>query len=81
MARRKALVTLAIGERYVADFVRDARAGWQAYADRHGYDLYVLTEPIDAKATRALHWQKLLVGLVPGIRDYDHVVWLDSDVI
>jgi len=83
-ARRKALVTLAIGERYVAEFENQVQRGWQSYAKRHGYDVFVLTEMIDKNCDlnrKSIHWQKLLVGLVPEIRDYDRVVWMDTDII
>jgi len=81
---RKALVTLAIGERYVTEFENQVQRGWQVYAKRHGYDVFVLTEMIDKGcdlSRKSIHWQKLLVGLVPEIRDHDRVVWMDTDII
>lgn len=80
----KALVTLAIGDHYVAEFEQQVSRSWRAYADRHGYDVIVLTDIIDEScdlSRKSLHWQKLLVGLVPGVSDYDHVVWLDTDIL
>ena len=44
---KKAIVTMAVGEAYVQAFETHARPNWVRYADRHGYDLFVLTEPID----------------------------------
>lgn len=78
---KKAIVTMAVGEAYVQAFETHARPNWVRYADRHGYDLFVLTEPIDTRSQRSIHWQKLLVGMLPEIKAYDVVVWLDADVI
>ncbi|MBT3238865.1 MAG: hypothetical protein HOL37_04185 [Rhodospirillaceae bacterium] len=80
----KALVTLAIGERYVDEFESQVSRSWRAYADKHGYDIIVLTDVIDKScdlSRKSLHWQKLLIGLVPGVSDYDHVVWMDTDIL
>ena len=81
MTRGKALVTMAIGEAYQQAFDRLCRPAWTRYADRHGYDLYVLTQPVDDGGARSVHWQKLLVGLLPDLAAYDFVVWLDADVL
>ncbi|MHA1597602.1 MAG: hypothetical protein ACTSV1_02675 [Alphaproteobacteria bacterium] len=80
----KALVTLAIGDRYVDEFEQQVSASWRAYGERHGYDIIVLTDVIDTScdlSRKSLHWQKLLIGLVPGVSDYEHVVWLDTDIL
>ncbi|MGB0671427.1 MAG: hypothetical protein ACPGNT_08015 [Rhodospirillales bacterium] len=80
----KALVTIAIGDRYLADLKAHALPSWQAYADRHGYDILVLTELIDKSVDpklKSIHWQKLLIGLLPEVKRYDRVVWIDGDII
>ncbi|CCQ75269.1 hypothetical protein [Magnetospira sp. QH-2] len=82
--RRKAIVTLLIGEAYVEAFERFIRPTWQPYAERHGYDLVALTELIDPNADTAkksLHWQKLLIGVHPALKDYDKLVWMDADIL
>jgi len=80
---KKAIVTLAIGSAYAERFERCCRAGWSAYAGRHGYDLVVITEPLD-KSERARRrspsWQKCLILSVPELAAYERVVWADSDI-
>jgi len=81
---RKAIVTLAIGQRYVDEFNYQVKDSWDAYAKKHGYDIFVLTEIIDPScdlSMKSLHWQKLLIGLIPEIAAYDYVVWMDTDII
>lgn len=80
----KALVTLAVGEAYLDGFRRHTRPTWEAYCARRGYDLVVLTEPIDRDCDftrKSVHWQKLLIGLVPRLKDYRHLVWVDGDIV
>lgn len=84
MERTKAIVTMAIGEKYVEEFETLVRRNWERYAERHGYDLYVLTEPIDAAGVndrKSVHWQKLLIAMLAPLQRYDHVVWIDGDVL
>jgi hypothetical protein len=80
----RAIVTLAIGDSYVANFMRHTRPTWERYCRKHGYDLILLTEPIDPKrdATRkSIHWQKLLIGTIPQLREYAGLAWLDGDIL
>lgn len=51
---------------------------------RHGYDLIVITEPIDTSdlaRSRSANWQKLLILERPDISNYERVIWLDSDIL
>lgn len=80
----KALVTLIIGEPYTADFMTHALPGWRRYADRHGYDIVALTELIDKDcdfSRKSINWQALLICTIPQLRDYDRLVWVDSDIL
>ena len=82
--RERALVTLAIGDDYVANFMTRTRPTWEAYCEKLGYDLILLTEVIDKAfdpAKKSVHWQKLLVGSLPQLRDYRQIAWLDGDVL
>lgn len=47
MGNAKAIVTLAIGEEYRHQWRTVCRANWQAYADKHGYDLICIDRPLD----------------------------------
>jgi hypothetical protein len=44
---KKALVTLAVGDRFITDFQRFCHEGWKTYADSHGLDLIVLDTALD----------------------------------
>jgi hypothetical protein len=80
----KAIVTIAIGDAYLRAFQESALPGWRVYAEKYGYDIVVLTEPLDANcdfSRKSIHWQKLLLGLHPQIREYRHAVWLDGDIL
>lgn len=81
MTVRKAIVTMAVGEAYAAEFDARVRRNWTVYADRHDYSLYVLGQPIDDRPGRSIHWQKLIVGLLPELRAFDFVVWIDADIL
>lgn len=61
---KKAIVTLAIGRTYSERFEQFCRKSWTAYADRHGFDLFVIEEPLDSNP----------------LTDYERVFWVDSDI-
>ncbi len=80
----RALVTLAIGRGYSSEWKRICAANWREYADRFGYDLICLDQPLDTSERarkRSPAWQKCLVLGHPQVRDYDRVVWIDSDIL
>lgn len=80
---KKAIVTLAVGSAYAVRFEQFCRKNWAAYAERHGYDIVVFKEPLDASARAARRspaWQKCLVLSAPELAGYERVVWVDSDI-
>ncbi len=81
---RTALVTLTIGPDYQDLFRRIAEPSWRQYAARFGYDMVVISTPLD-NSPRALGrspaWQKCLVGSEPWASDYDRIVWVDCDIV
>jgi lipopolysaccharide biosynthesis glycosyltransferase len=80
----KAIVTLAIGDKYFSLFKNVCAENWQQYADTHGYDIIVFDKPLDnsIKAqSRSPAWQKCLILSQPELQKYDQVVWLDSDIL
>lgn len=80
----KAIVTIIIGEEAEEAFRQYTLPTWEAYAARHGYDIVLLNETIDKEcdfSRKSLPWQKLLVGLLPQVQAYEHVVWLDGEVL
>lgn len=81
---KKAIVTLAIGAAYSDRFEQLCRKNWTAYAQRHGFDLVVIKEPLDVgerARRRSPAWQKCLVLGAFGLADYERVVWVDSDIL
>lgn len=83
MSERVAIVTLALGERYERRWREVAAPLWRRYAERHGYEVLCLTEPLDRcerAASRSPAWQKCLVCEQPFAADYDRLVWVDADV-
>ena len=80
---KKAIVTLAIGPLYAERFEQLCRKNWTAYASRHGFDLFVIKEPLDASERaqrRSPAWQKCLILGAAGMADYERIVWVDSDI-
>lgn len=81
---KKAIVTVVIGNRYIHEWGRFFRPSWEQYARKHGYDIVALSECVDRTprgSERTINWQKLLVLEHPRLAGYDHVVWLDSDIL
>lgn len=81
---RAALVTLVLGKIYIERFRRYCYANWKAYADHHGIDLVIFTEPLDTSAravTRSPAWQKCLALTAHRMKQYTQVAWIDSDII
>lgn len=76
---KKCLVTLALGDKHQHVFAR-VRPTWEAYAQRHGFDLVVFDQPLDAGDSRSPAWQKLLILDQPQTKDAKRVVWLDCDI-
>lgn len=80
----KAIVTLAIGQRYVDMFDLLCRNEWQRYCDKYGFDLIVIKEPLDSSEraqSRSPAWQKLLICSQEWSKKYSQIVWVDTDII
>jgi hypothetical protein len=84
MSEHTAIVTLAVGEEFSERWHRLCEENWQRYADRHGYDLICIEQPLDSSEralSRSPSWQKLLVAGQPFAEDYERIVWVDADVL
>ena len=60
----KAIVTLAIGDRYLQHWRSTCEANWNAYGAQHGFDVICLDQPLDDSArarNRSPAWQKCLI--------------------
>jgi hypothetical protein len=80
----RALATLVVGSDYESNFERYCRRNWTAYANRHGYDLFILNRPLDSSpraCARPIYWQKNLILEQPELADYEQVAWIDSDIV
>jgi len=80
---KKALVTLAIGERYLQLYEKYCKPTWEPYAEKHGYDIIVIKDWLDTSPrnnARLPHWQKLLILEAEETQGYDHIVWIDTDI-
>ena len=81
---KKALVTLAIGEEYSKEFENLCRKNWQKYCDKYNYELICIKEPLDTSERaqkRSPAWQKCLVLSQNWSKNYDRIVWVDSDIL
>lgn len=83
-AHRQAIVTVLVGETYVETWRVLCQPNWQAYADRHGFDLIVIAHLPDMSERgqgRSPAWQKLLVLDQPWSSAYERIVWVDADIV
>ena len=81
---RKALVSLAVGDRCYGPWSRYLHANWSAWCQRNCYDLIVFNSFLDTTSLgsrRSPAWQKLLAMSSPKLLDYDTAFWLDADVV
>lgn len=84
MSNAKAIVTLTIGKSFQERWQKVCRPNWQIYAERHGYDLICIDEPLDDSPRarqRSPAWQKCLILGQDLARGYERIVWIDADVL
>lgn len=75
-ARRKAIASIGTGPH--ERLLRLAARSFRPFAERHGYDLHLHTEVVDA--SRPAPWSK--IPILRALLDrYEHVLWLDSDLV
>lgn len=78
MSGRKILTTFAIGERYETLWKTFCKESWEHFAERHGYDLIVITKKL-CDDSRSPAWQKLL--LPAHLSTAETVLFVDADII
>ena len=84
MGEVKAIVTIALGEKYSKLFDEICLDNWKQYADKHGYDLICIKEPLDQTQramSRSPAWQKCLILSQEWSDKYSRIVWIDSDIL
>jgi hypothetical protein len=75
---------MTLGRKWDERWRRLCEANWREYADRHGYDLIRIENPLDPSErgrARSPSWQKLLVLEQPFASRYERVVWADADLL
>jgi len=80
----KAIITMAVGGSYLANWRSVCEPNWRAYAQRHGYDIICIDHLLDDSPrgrARRLTWQKCLILEQEFVQRYERVVWLDADVL
>lgn len=81
---RKAIVTLALGDRYLQHWKTTCEANWRAYGAKHGFDVICLDQPLDDSTRargRSASWQKCLVLGQDFSSNYERIVWIDTDIL
>lgn len=84
MKNKKALVTIAIGDKYLTNWKQFCEPGWARYATKYNFDLICLTKPLDTSpraSARSPAWQKCLILSQEFSAQYERIVWVDSDII
>ncbi len=82
--KTKAIVTITIGKEHTELFERYCMPTWKPYADKHGYDIIVIREPVKPELvteTKSIHWQKCFVLTHEDVKEYEDVVWIDTDIL
>ena len=81
---KKAIVTITIGDKYESLFINYCKKNWEKYCQKFNYDLIVINNSLDITKRakeRSPAWQKLLILSQEWSKNYDQIVWIDSDVI
>jgi hypothetical protein len=84
MKNQKAMVTIAIGGSYDANWKKFCEPNWKQYADKYGFDVICLETPLDTSERarlRSASWQKCLILGQDFAQSYDQIVWMDSDIM
>ena len=84
MKNNKIIVTMAIGGRYFSDWKRVCEKNWTAYADKYGFDILCISQPLDDSLRaqkRSVAWQKCLILGQSFAQEYERVIWVDSDIV
>jgi hypothetical protein len=81
---RVAIASLCVGDTYQGPWKRYSARSWEDYAARHGYSLVMFERVLDPSPrgkARSPAWQKCLILNQPELRNFDRVVWVDSDIV
>jgi len=77
------LVTIAIGEKYLAEYNNLFYQSHYNYAKKHCYDFKVITDFLDKniKHSSTISFNKILVCNQEWSNDYDFIIFIDADIL
>ena len=77
------LVTIAIGEKYLAEYNNLFYESQYNYAKKHGYDFKVITDFLDKniECSSTISFNKILVCNQEWSNDYDFIIFIDADIL
>lgn len=81
--KRIAVVSGAIGQKYLDVYNKNFRASHEYFAQKNNYGFFVVTKHIDESLmgkSRHPAWQALLIFQIPELKNYDYLLWVDGDV-
>jgi hypothetical protein len=84
MKAAKAIVTLAIGDKYHQHWKHSCEVSWNAYGRQHGFDVICIDKPLDDSERarkRSPAWQKCLILSQEFSQHYERIIWIDSDIL
>ena len=84
MNNKKAIATLVVGDYYTRLWKDYCEVNWRQYAAKHGYDVVCLEGALDTSERaqkRSPSWQKCLILSQDFAKQYERVVWMDSDIV
>ena len=83
------LVTVAIGEKHLEQYNKLFRKSHEKYAKKNNYDFKVVTDFLDnngkkniyTENRRSISFNKILVCSQPWSKNYDYIIFVDSDIL
>ena len=77
------LVTIAIGEKYLTEYINLFYESQKKYAYKNGYDFRVITDFLDKKIKKpsTVSFNKILVCNQVWSDNYDFIIFIDADIL
>jgi len=78
------LVAIAIGEKYLNEYINLFYKSQKNYALKNGYDFKVITDYLDKtyiKSHMSIYFQKILVCNQEWSNNYDFIIFIDADIL
>lgn len=78
---KTAIVTLVIGKECTSQYNKFCKESFEKYANKYNFDLILIDYLIDNSQEKHIAWQKLLIGTVKKLKEYDILIWIDADIV